>query len=139
GQRLTSYVHVFGGVALPDDPDGPDYQYVIFLDNGRSKIYQSEYAESLLCIRCGACLNACPVYQNVGGHSYGWVYPGPIGAIITPLLTDIHSAAPLPHASSLCGACKQACPVDIDIPDMLLKLRADLVAEHDTPFSLTAG
>lgn len=137
GQRMTAYVHVFGGPALPTDPDGPEAQYVILMDNGRSGIHGTAYAESLACIRCGACLNTCPVYQNVGGHAYGWVYPGPIGAIVTPLMQGIHTAAPLPHASSLCGSCKTACPVDIDIPTMLLSLRADLVAEHDTPLPLT--
>jgi len=139
GQKLTSYVQTLGGPAHADDPDGPDFSYVILLDNGRSRIHGTEYAESLACIRCGACLNTCPVYQNVGGHAYGWVYPGPIGAIITPLMDGIHNATPLPHASSLCGSCKSACPVDIDIPDMLLKLRGDLVADGDTPAILTAG
>ena len=126
GQRLTVYVNGFTGPARAGEPDGPEEFYLILLDNGRSNIYTSEYTEALACIRCGACLNACPVYQNVGGHSYGWVYPGPIGAIITPLLKGIENAAPLPFASSLCGACKQACPVDINIPDMLLMLRRDL-------------
>ncbi len=139
GQKLTSYTHLIGGPALPGDPDGPEHVYVILLDNGRARIHSTEYAESLACIRCGACLNICPVYQNVGGHAYGWVYPGPIGAIVTPLLGGIHNAAPLPHASSLCGACKAACPVDIDIPDMLLKLRGDLVAEGDTSAQVTVG
>jgi L-lactate dehydrogenase complex protein LldF len=139
GQRLTSYVHLISGPKRADEPDGPEAMYVILLDNGRSGIYQTEYAEALACIRCGACLNTCPVYQNVGGHAYGWVYPGPIGAIITPLLTGIHNAAPLPHASSLCGSCQSACPVDIHIPDMLLKLRADLVDGGDRPLQLTAG
>jgi L-lactate dehydrogenase complex protein LldF len=139
GQRLTSYVHIIGGPAAPGDPDGPEHMYVILLDNGRSRIHATDYAESLACIRCGACLNTCPVYQNVGGHAYGWVYPGPIGAIITPLLQGIHNASPLPHASSLCGACKSACPVDINIPDMLLRLRGDLVREHDTSKTITFG
>jgi L-lactate dehydrogenase complex protein LldF len=139
GQRLTSYVHLLGSPAKPGDLDGPEAMYLILLDNGRSRIFESEYAESLACIRCGACLNTCPVYQNVGGHAYGWVYPGPIGAVVTPLLVGIHNASPLPHASSLCGSCKSACPVDIDIPDMLLKLRGDLVHEHDTPLSLTVA
>lgn len=135
GQRLTAYVHMMSGPARPTDPDGPEHMYVIFLDNGRSRIrQQDEYAESLACIRCGACLNVCPVYQNVGGHSYGWVYPGPIGAVITPLMQGVENAAPLPHASSLCGACKSACPVDIDIPTMLLRLRGDLVEDgHADP------
>jgi L-lactate dehydrogenase complex protein LldF len=81
--------------------------YVILVDNGRSQIYNSTYAEALACIRCGACLNGCPVYQATGGHPYGWVYPGPIGAVVTPLLTGLENASPLPHASTLCGMCKE--------------------------------
>jgi L-lactate dehydrogenase complex protein LldF len=131
GQRMTVYVNMFNGPARADEPDGPEEFYLILLDNGRSEIYATEYAEALACIRCGACLNACPVYQNVGGHSYGSVYSGPIGAIITPLLQGKEKASHLPFASSLCGACKQACPVDINIPDMLLKLRRDLEQEQD--------
>lgn len=131
GQRLTVYVNGFTGPAREGEPDGPEHFYLILLDNGRSDIYTSEYTEALACIRCGACLNACPVYQNVGGHTYGWVYPGPIGAIVTPLLKGIENASPLPFASSLCGACKQACPVDINIPDMLLMLRRDLQHVQD--------
>ncbi len=131
GQRLSVYVNGFSGPARAGEPDGPEHLYLILLDNGRSDIYTSEYTEALACIRCGACLNACPVYQNVGGHSYGWVYPGPIGAIITPLLKGKENAAPLPFASSLCGACKSACPVDINIPDMLLSLRRDLQHVQD--------
>jgi L-lactate dehydrogenase complex protein LldF len=139
GQRLTTYQHLISGPARPEDPDGPETLYVIFVDNGRTGIYESDYTEVLACIRCGACQNICPVYQNVGGHSYGWVYGGPIGAIVTPLLNGIHNAAPLPHASSLCGACKAACPVDIDIPTMLLKLRSDLVREGDTDPVISLG
>lgn len=131
GQRLTVYINGFNASARDGEPDGAEHFYLILLDNGRSDIYTTEYAEALACIRCGACLNACPVYQNVGGHSYGWVYPGPIGAILTPLLKGKANAAPLPFASSLCGACKTACPVDINIPDMLLSLRHDLQAEQD--------
>lgn len=131
GQRLSVYVNGISGPARAGEPDGPEHFYLILLDNGRSDIYASEYTEALACIRCGACLNACPVYQNVGGHSYGWVYPGPIGAIITPLLKGKENAAPLPFASSLCGACKAACPVDINIPDMLLGLRRDLQHVQD--------
>ncbi|MCI0351596.1 MAG: DUF3390 domain-containing protein, partial [Acidobacteriales bacterium] len=116
--------------------DGPDEFHLIILDNGRSKILGSPLRESLFCIRCGACLNACPVYQNVGGHSYGWVYGGPIGAIVTPLLGGKENAAPLPFASSLCGACKAACPVDINIPDMLLQLRRDLEHVQDPVWKL---
>ncbi len=134
GQRLTTYVHMISGPARSDDLDGPETLYVIFLDNGRTHIHGTDYAEVLACVRCGACQNICPVYQNVGGHTYGWVYAGPIGAVVTPLLAGLDEAAPLPHASSLCGACKNACPVDINIPDMLLKLRGDLVDEgHGDP------
>lgn len=136
GQRMTVYVNMFNGPARKGEPDGPEEFYLILLDNGRSDIYASEYTEALACIRCGACLNACPVYQNVGGHTYGSVYSGPIGAIVTPLLKGKENASPLPFASSLCGACKQACPVDINIPDMLLMLRRDLEAEQDTIWKL---
>jgi L-lactate dehydrogenase complex protein LldF len=131
GQRMTVYVNMFNGPARAGEPDGPQEFYLVLVDNGRSNIYASEYTEALACIRCGACLNACPVYQNVGGHSYGSVYSGPIGAIVTPLLKGKENASPLPFASSLCGACKSACPVDINIPDMLLALRRDLEAEQD--------
>ena len=127
GQSMTVYTHLINGPRRPAEPDGPEHVYVIFVDNGRSGIYATEYAEALACIRCGACLNGCPVYQVTGGHAYGWVYPGPIGAVITPLLTGLENASPLPHASTLCGMCKEVCPVDIDIPRMLLDLRADLV------------
>ncbi|MCC6614755.1 MAG: iron-sulfur cluster-binding protein [Anaerolineae bacterium] len=126
GQRMAVYTNCFQGPAPATDPDGPEHFYLILVDNGRSNIYASEYAEALACIRCGACLNTCPVYQQVGGHAYGSVYSGPIGSIVTPLLKGIDNASPLPFASSLCGACKDACPVDINIPDMLLKLRHDL-------------
>ncbi|MCA9915127.1 MAG: iron-sulfur cluster-binding protein [Anaerolineae bacterium] len=127
GQAMTVYTNIVNG---PCHDGGPEHLYVIFLDNGRSRIYANEkYAEALACIRCGACLNACPVYRSVGGHSYGWVYGGPIGAVLTPLYTGLENAKPLPHASSLCGSCKQVCPVDIDLPRMLLDLRYDLVKE----------
>lgn len=126
GQALTVYNHMISGPKRAEEADGPEHVYVIFVDNGRSDIYATDYAEALACIRCGACLNACPVYQNTGGHAYGWVYGGPIGAVVTPLLTGIENASPLPYASTLCGACKQACPVDIDIPRMLLDLRRDI-------------
>jgi L-lactate dehydrogenase complex protein LldF len=136
GQRMTVYVNMFNGPARPEEPDGPEEFYLVLLDNGRSNIYASEYTEALACIRCGACLNACPVYQNVGGHTYGSVYSGPIGAIITPLLQGKENAVPLPFASSLCGACKAACPVDINIPDMLLMLRRDLEHTQDPIWQL---
>jgi L-lactate dehydrogenase complex protein LldF len=130
GQRLSVYTTLVSGPARPGEPDGAEEFHLVLLDNGRSRILGGLYAESLLCIRCGACLNACPVYQSIGGHAYGGVYSGPIGAVLTPLLQpglpDVHK---LPQASSLCGACQAACPVRIAIPDMLLRLRADAVAQ----------
>jgi L-lactate dehydrogenase complex protein LldF len=112
---------------------------VILVDNGRSRIYNSTYAEALACIRCGACLNACPVYEITGGHAYGWVYSGPIGSVLTPLLTGLENATPLPYASSLCGKCKAVCPVDIDLPRMLLDLRYELVQKRHQPLFWRAG
>jgi L-lactate dehydrogenase complex protein LldF len=132
GQKMPVYTHMINGPRRAEDGDGPDQVYVVLVDNGRSNIYASGYTEALACIRCGACLNACPVYEVAGGHSYGWVYPGPIGAVVTPLLTGMENATPLPYASSLCGNCKQVCPVDIDIPRMLLELRHDLVEAGNT-------
>lgn len=132
GQKMTVYTQMINGPRRDHEGDGPQHVYVVLVDNGRSAIYSSDYVEALACIRCGACLNICPVYQTTGGHSYGWVYPGPIGSIVTPLLTGLENATPLPFASSLCGACKEACPVDIDLPRMLLELRHDLVERGQT-------
>jgi L-lactate dehydrogenase complex protein LldF len=129
GQKMAVYTHMINGPRRNSELDGPEHVYVIFVDNGRSRIYGSEYVEVLACLRCGACLNACPVYQVTGGHSYGWVYSGPIGAVVTPLLLGQEHASPLPFASTLCGSCKAACPVDIDLPRMLLDLRRDMVAD----------
>lgn len=129
GQRMTVYGSMMTGPRRAGEIDGPEQFYLLILDNGRSKILGTEYAEALKCIRCGACLNICPVYQNIGGHAYGSVYPGPIGAVFSPLLSGVSNMPSLPHASSLCGACQAACPVDIAIPDMLLRLRRDLVQE----------
>ena len=132
GQNLAVYTHMYNGPRQADDPDGPEEMYVILVDNGRSGIYNSQYEQVLTCIRCGACMNICPVYRLTGGHAYGWVYPGPVGSVITPLLVGLDNARPLPNASSLCGACKQACPVDIDLPQMLLELREDLYQQGET-------
>jgi L-lactate dehydrogenase complex protein LldF len=115
------------GVKKHPDDEGPDEIHVVLLDNGRSKMLSHPVTrQSLACIRCGACLNACPVYQQVGGHAYGSVYPGPIGAVITPQLMGLSKAKQLPYASSLCGACREVCPVKIDIPELLLHLRAEI-------------
>jgi len=126
GQHMTVYTSMINGPRRPDDPDGPEAVYVVLVDNGRSAIYATKYAEVLTCVRCGACQNACPVYRSTGGGAYGWVYGGPIGAVLTPLYVGLENAKPLPYASSLCGACKQVCPVDIDLPRMLLDLRYDM-------------
>ena len=128
GQRLTSYQSLITGVKRSLDDEGPEEMHIVLMDNGRSRMLGHPVTrQSLACIRCGACLNACPVYQQIGGHAYGSVYPGPIGAVITPQLTGIKSAAQLPYASSLCGACREVCPVKIDIPELLLHLRAEIV------------
>ena len=132
GQKLTVYTNIINGPRRSDETDGPDHVYVILVDNGRSDIFATQYAEALACIRCGACQNACPVYRSTGGHAYGWVYGGPIGAVLTPLMVGLENAAPLPHASSLCGSCKQVCPVDIDLPRMLLDLRWELVQRGES-------
>ena len=132
GQKLTVYTNILNGPARAEEDDGPEHAYVILVDNGRSDIYATQYAEALACIRCGACQNACPVYRSTGGHAYGWVYGGPIGAVLTPLFVGLENATPLPHASSLCGSCKQVCPVDIDLPRMLLDLRWDLVRQGES-------
>lgn len=124
GQRLSVYTNVITGPRRPGDPDGPDELHVVILDNGRSRTLAGETAEILGCIRCGACLNVCPVYRAVGGHAYGGVYPGPIGSVLHPASEGIDPWAELPYASTLCGACKEVCPIRIDIPRMLLHLRA---------------
>ncbi len=124
GQRISTYVTMINGPRKPEEEEGPEEFHLVIMDNGRQKLLEDEQMrESLNCIRCGACLNACPVYRKVGGHAYGWVYPGPIGAIVSPVLTGLKDASNLPAASSLCGACHVACPVKINIPRMLLELR----------------
>ena len=133
GQRISSYVSMITGPRRQDDEDGPEEFHLILVDNGRSKMLRDpKLREALYCIRCGACLNICPVYQRVGGHAYGWVYPGPIGAVVSPMLTGLKEAKALPQASSLCGACREACPVKINIPRMLLELR-HRTAESEDP------
>ncbi len=123
GQSITNYVSVLTGNKNADDHDGPEHFHIILLDNGRSNIIGGDMQEMLRCIRCGACMNHCPVYQNIGGHAYGWVYPGPMGSILTPLLGGIENSPDLPNASTLCGSCSVVCPVKIPLPDLLRKLR----------------
>jgi L-lactate dehydrogenase complex protein LldF len=123
GNPLSVYTTLLTGPRREGERDGPEEFHLILLDNGRSKVLATPYRESLQCIRCGACLNACPVYRRIGGHAYGGVYSGPIGSILTPLYDSVAANAALPHASSLCGACQAACPVKINIPQMLIGLR----------------
>src|SRR6266404_3670413 len=127
GQLLTVYTSFLSGPRREGEIDGPDEFYVVLVDNGRTKLLADrEKRQSLYCIRCGACLNICPVYRKIGGHSFPWVYSGPIGAIITPQYLGVRSNPWLPFASSLCGACAEVCPVKIDIPKVLLDLRSDV-------------
>ncbi|MGD0389232.1 MAG: LutB/LldF family L-lactate oxidation iron-sulfur protein [Tepidisphaeraceae bacterium] len=127
GQPMTVYTSIFGGPRGAGEKDGPEQFHLVLLDNGRTEILANgEYRQTLRCIRCGACLNACPVYRKIGGHAYGSVYPGPIGALITPLFQGLGKFKDLPQASSLCGACYEACPVKIDIPRLLINLRRDI-------------
>jgi L-lactate dehydrogenase complex protein LldF len=127
GQHLTAYQSLITGTKRRREEEGPEELHIILLDNGRSRMLAHPVTrQSLACIRCGACLNACPVYQQIGGHAYGSVYPGPIGAVITPQLFGLAKAAQLPFASSLCGACRDVCPVKIDIPELLLHVRAEI-------------
>lgn len=123
GQTLSVYTTMITGPRKTGELDGPDEFHLVLLDNGRTNILATPFRESLQCIRCGACLNACPVYRRIGGHAYGGVYSGPIGSILTPLYDSVPLNPHLPHASSLCGACQAACPVKINIPHMLIGLR----------------
>src|SRR6516225_8778558 len=123
GQTLSVYTTLITGPRRPGELDGPEEFHLVIMDNGRSRILGGPFRESLQCIRCGACLNACPVYRRIGGHAYGGVYSGPIGSILTPLYDSVSQNPQLPHASSLCGACLAACPVKINIPRMLIGLR----------------
>jgi L-lactate dehydrogenase complex protein LldF len=132
GQNLTVYNTVLSGPRKATETDGPEEMYVILLDNGRTTLLaQKEQRQALYCIRCGACLNACPVYKNIGGHTYNTTYSGPIGSIITPHLKGMKEFKHLSYASSLCGKCSEVCPVKIDIHKMLLLNRRDAVVEHD--------
>ena len=140
GQMLSSYVTTVTGPRREYEEDGPEEFHLVIVDNGRSRLLADpDLREALYCLRCGACLNACPVYRKVGGHAYGWVYPGPIGAIVSPMLTGLSDAKDLPYASTLCGACKEACPVQIDIPRMLLYLRKELTQGDNYPDQRSAS
>jgi L-lactate dehydrogenase complex protein LldF len=142
GQALTVYTNILTGPRVRDaaaEDDGPDELHVLLVDNGRSRVLSGELAEILYCIRCGACLNACPVYRQIGGHAYGSVYQGPVGAVLSPALFGGSEWNALPQASSLCGACRDVCPVRIDIPRMLLALRRPAAGTSGTPAWLRFG
>ncbi len=139
GQRLSVYTNVITGPRREGDPDGPGELHVVVVDNGRSSVLAGATAEILACIRCGACLNVCPVFRTVGGHAYGTVYSGPVGAVLTPSLDPEGPWHDLPYASTLCGACEEVCPVGIQIPAMLLELRSQAAASGNLPGWLERG
>jgi len=139
GQKATVYTSLLTGPRRPGEPDGPEELHVVLVDNGRTRTLAGELAEILYCIRCGACLNGCPVYREIGGHAYGSTYPGPVGAVVTPALGGVGAWAELPHASSLCGVCREVCPVRIDLPSLLLKLRDEGTRAGHRPLWLAVG
>jgi L-lactate dehydrogenase complex protein LldF len=133
GQSISNYVSLLTGPKRKGDQDGPEHMYFVLVDGGRTGLVGTEFEEMLRCIRCGACMNHCPVYQKIGGHSYGWVYPGPMGSVLTPSYVGVENALDLPQASTLCGECHVVCPVKIPLPDLLRKLREKQVAQHLRP------
>lgn len=139
GQEMSVYTTLSTGPRRKEDPDGPEEYHVILLDNGRSNMLGTEFQDMLRCIRCGACLNHCPVYQAVGGHAYGWVYPGPMGAVLTPQLIGVDQAGHLPNASTFCGRCESVCPMRIPLPKMMRHWREREFEQHLTPATVRGG
>jgi L-lactate dehydrogenase complex protein LldF len=133
GQAISCYSSLYAGPRRAGDIDGPLHMHFVLLDNRRSEILASDYSDMLQCIRCGACLNHCPVYMSTGGHAYGWVYPGPMGSVLTPLLTSLEESHLLPNACTGCGRCAEVCPALIPLPDMLRDLRAEEFETGLTP------
>ncbi|MBC8118007.1 MAG: iron-sulfur cluster-binding protein [Burkholderiaceae bacterium] len=123
GQQISNYFSILTGPRRAAELDGPEHMYYVLLDGGRSELIGGEYHEMLRCIRCGACMNHCPVYQKIGGHAYGWVYPGPMGSVLTPNYVGIQNAIDLPQAATFCNQCSVVCPVKIPLPDLMRKLR----------------
>jgi L-lactate dehydrogenase complex protein LldF len=139
GQDMSVYTTFSTGPRRPQDVDGPEEYHVIILDNGRSAMLGGEFEDMLRCIRCGACMNHCPVYHAVGGHAYGWVYPGPMGAVLTPSLIGVDKAGHLPNASTFCGRCEAVCPVRIPLPKMMRHWREREFERHLTPAAFRSG
>jgi len=139
GQSISNYVDILTGPKGPGEFHGAEHMYFILVDAGRTGVLDSELRTALRCIRCGACMNHCPVYQNIGGHAYGWVYPGPIGAVLTPMYVGLENALPLPHAATLCNQCGVVCPVKIPLPDLLRTLREKQVERGLRPWTERAG
>jgi L-lactate dehydrogenase complex protein LldF len=139
GQDMSMYTTFSTGPRREGDPDGPEAYHVVLLDNGRSEMLGSEFQDMLRCIRCGACMNHCPVYGAVGGHAYGWVYPGPMGAVLTPQLIGVHEAGHLPNASSFCGRCEAVCPMKIPLPKMMRHWREREFERGDSPWMQRAA
>ena len=139
GQEFSAYTTVSTGPKRPGDRDGPEQYHVILLDNGRSNMVGTEFQDMLRCIRCGACMNHCPVYAAVGGHAYGWVYPGPMGAVLTPTLVGIEEGGHLPNASTFCGRCESVCPMKIPLPKMMRHWRERQFERHLTPNTARYG
>ena len=139
GQDMSVYTTLSTGPRRPEDPDGPEEYHVILLDNGRSAMLNGPFGDMLRCIRCGACMNHCPVYQAVGGHAYGWVYPGPMGAVLTPSLIGVKDGGQLPNASTFCGRCESVCPMRIPLPKMMRHWREREFERHLTPAPMRMG
>ncbi len=139
GQEMSVYTSLSTGPRRPGDPDGPEHYHVVLLDNGRSSILGSSFEEMLRCIRCGACMNHCPIYHSVGGHAYGSIYPGPIGAVLTPSLIGIDKAGHLPNASTFCGRCESVCPVRIPLPKLMRHWREREFERHLQPATIRSG
>jgi L-lactate dehydrogenase complex protein LldF len=139
GQEMSVYTTLSTGPRRPGDPDGPSEYHVVILDNGRSSMLGGDFRDMLRCIRCGACMNHCPIYHAVGGHAYGWVYPGPMGAVLTPSLIGVDQAGHLPNASTFCGRCEEVCPVRIPLPRMMRSWREREFERHLSPFTQRAG
>jgi len=139
GQEFSTYTTLSTGPRRAGDPDGPEEYHVVLLDNGRSDMLGTEFADMLRCIRCGACMNHCPVYNAVGGHAYGWIYPGPMGAVLTPALIGVEKSAQLPNASTFCGRCEEVCPMHIPLPKMMRHWREREFEKHLTPTVQRSG